>query len=391
MKILMLTPYLPYPLLSGGQTRSYNLLKNLAKKHQITLFSLIKSEERKYVDELKNCCFEVCVFPRPETPWTIKNIVRTGFSWYPFLVIRNLSNTQRKAIIQKLHTDRFDLIHAETFYVMPHIPKTTIPILLVEQTIEYQVYQHFVDTFPILPARLLLYLDVLKLKYWEQFFWKKANKVVAMSTSDRGQMHKLLPTLDVDIVPNGVDIQSFRKIKRSNNFRPTILYVGNFKWLQNREAVHLLITDVWPKIKKAIPQAQLWIVGRGQQEKIENDAIILDQQVDDIRTVYSKADVMVAPIKGRGGTRLKILEAMASGCPVVTTSTGIEGIEATHGKEVLVAESSDDLAKNVINLIKNQTLRREIIQRAMNLVEKKYDWIAITKKLDQIYQEVSSK
>ena len=140
----MLTPYLPYPPSSGGQVRSYNLIKNLAKDHDITLFSLIKNDgERKFIGELEKYCRKVRVFNRPAKPWTLKNILRTGFSRYPFLVIRNLSEEEKNAVKEELALEKYDLIHAETFYVMPHIPETEIPILLVDQTIEFQVYQHF--------------------------------------------------------------------------------------------------------------------------------------------------------------------------------------------------------------------------------------------------------
>ena len=134
MKILMLTPYLPFPLMSGGQTRSYNLIKNLSKKHEITLFSLIKDNaERKNIPKLLKFCKDVRVFNRPPKPWTLKNILRTGFSSYPFLVVRNLATKQSGAIEEELSSNKYDLIHAETFYVMPHIPITnTPPILLVE-------------------------------------------------------------------------------------------------------------------------------------------------------------------------------------------------------------------------------------------------------------------
>src|SRR3989338_5915543 len=110
MKVLMLTPYLPYPLLTGGQTRSYNLIKRLsALGRKITLFSLIKSEnERKYIAELEKFCVEVKVFKRSEKPWTINNILRTGLSTFPFLVIRNWAGGEKKAIEEKLRSENFD-------------------------------------------------------------------------------------------------------------------------------------------------------------------------------------------------------------------------------------------------------------------------------------------
>jgi len=204
MKILMLTPYLPYPPSSGGQVRSYNLIKNLAKTHQIILFSLIKyDEERRYVKELEKFCRKVRVFKRPEKPWTLRNILKTGFSFYPFLVIRNLSSEEKKAVKEELSKNGYDLIHAETFYVMPHLPDTTVPILLVEQTIEYQVYQHYGKTMKNLLLKPLLYVDVAKIKFWETRFWQKATKVIAVSDEDKQKMLNLIPNLNVGVVPNG--------------------------------------------------------------------------------------------------------------------------------------------------------------------------------------------
>ena len=162
----MLTPYLPYPLLTGGQTRSYNLIKRLSKLgHDITLFSLVKSDkEKKYVYELEKYCKEVRVFKRPGKPWTLTNIFKTGFSLFPFLVVRNWADGEKSAVGEKLKKENFDLIHAETFYVMPHIPETNIPIVLVDQTIEYKVYQHYVENYKFPLLKPLFYLDVAKLK-----------------------------------------------------------------------------------------------------------------------------------------------------------------------------------------------------------------------------------
>jgi len=120
MKILMLTPYLPYPLLSGGQIRTYNLLKILSQKHEITLFALIKEEsERQYLSELEKYCTKVKLFKRSKKPFTLKNILRTAISPYPFLVIRNYVSQVIGAVQAELASEHYDLIHAETFYMMP--------------------------------------------------------------------------------------------------------------------------------------------------------------------------------------------------------------------------------------------------------------------------------
>lgn len=395
MKVLMLTPYLPYPLLTGGQTRSFNLIKRLSSLgHEITLFCLIKNEdERKYVGNLEKFCKEVKVFIRTQNPWTLMNILRTGFSFYPFLVIRNWAKGEKDAIEKKLGMEEFDLIHAETFYVMPHIPKTSVPILLVEQTIEYLVYRHFADQFRIPLVKQLLYLDVFKMKFWELKYWKKAEKVVAMSEDDKKSMLHQLSDLDVSIIPNGVDSAFFGKKIKSRSKEQIILYLGNFTWLQNREAAEVLLKDVWPKIKHKLPHAKLWIIGKEAKGFFVNFAS-LDIRVDeviDVREVYQKASVLVAPIYGGGGTRYKNLESFASGLPVVTTSIGIRGTSAKDGVEVIIRDEPEKIAEAAVMLLTDTKLYESIAENARKMVRKKYDWDPIAKKLSRIYEDLGRK
>lgn len=392
MKLLMLTPYLPYPLLTGGQTRSYNLIKRLsALGHEITLFCLVKSnDERKYVGQLQKFCKEVQVFNRSEKPWTLRNILKTGFSFYPFLVIRNWAKGEKTAIEKKIKQEKFDLIHAETFYVMPHIPKTSIPILLVEQTIEYLVYRHFADGIKLPFLRLLLYLDVAKMKYWELKYWQRARSVVAMSEEDRATMMHQLQGLNVDIVPNGVDSEFFGKKITVKSKEHVILYLGNFTWLQNREAVSILMGKIWPIIKSKLPKAKLWIIGKDAQKffpKLSSSDIRVEE-VDDIRRVYQQASVLVAPIYGGGGTRYKNFEAFASGLPVVTTSIGIGGTEAVDGREIIIRDDPREIAKAAVELLTDSILYKKIAENAKKMVNAKYDWDPIAKKLSDIYEHL---
>lgn len=392
MKILMLTPYLPFPLMSGGQTRSYNLIKNLSKKHEITLFSLVKDDkERKYIPELEKFCKKVRVFNRPPKPWTLSNILRTGFSSYPFLVIRNLATKESAAIKDELSSSKYDLIHAETFYVMPHIPKTEVPILLVEQTVEYLVYKHYVEEQAPKILAPLLKIDVMKLKFWETYFWRHAKKVVAMSDSDRNQMKSLSPGLSIDIVPNGIDANYFLAKKKEEVSPPRVLYVGNFTWLQNIEAVEDLVNKVWPKIKKEVTEAKLWIVGMHMTGYIKNlmsKDIEVTEGIPDIRDAYRKSTVLVTPIRGPGGTRLKILEAMASALPVVTTTVGAEGLGVENGQEALITDNLEDLVKSAVRVLRNSKLAKELGDTGRKFVEKNYTWDVSAEKLDRIYGEI---
>lgn len=368
MKILMLTPYLPYPLLSGGQIRTYNLLKNLHKKHEITLFSLIKDEkEKQYLPQLKKFCKKVVLLKRTKNPWHPRNVLLAGLTAYPFLVTRNMPFHAEKIIKNELEIGKFDLIHAETFYMMPNIPKTKIPILLVEQTIEYLGYQSYVKKSKFWPLKPLLYIDIAKINYWEKLFWQKAQRLVTMSEEDKKFIQeKTNKKLDIDVVANGVDINFFEKINKDLPNNPTILFVGTFKWLPNVDAVTFLVKEIWPLILAKIPNAKLHIVGFSPTAKIKGfgkqESIQVSGEINDIRKAYSKAHVLLAPVRSGKGTRFKVLEAMATKTPVVATSLSVEGLEVKSGVHALVSNTAQDLAIQTIKLIKDKALQEKLAE-----------------------------
>lgn len=391
----MITPYMPYPLTSGGIIRTYNLLKNLSEKHEITLFAFIrKEEERKYIKDLKPFCKKITLFKRTGGPWHPRNLFLSMFTYYPLLVSIYLYREVRNAIIEELNNNKFDLIHAETFYVMPNIPKTDVPILLVEQTIEYLMYQNFVERARN-PFAKLLYFDVFKIRWWEQFYWRKADALATMSVDDKAFIIDKNGRKDIAVVANGVDPDHFSETVRTKNKQPTVLFVGNFKWLPNKEAIVFLVEKVWPLIKKEIKDAKLWIVGRDPIQKIRDFAklpdVVVDDSVEDIRDAFGGADVLLAPILNGKGTKYKVLEAMASLTPVVATPLGVEGIEAKNGQEVMVGETPKQLCDLTIKLLKNPGEAKKIALNARKLVEKSYSWKAISEDLDRIYQELGKK
>lgn len=397
MKILMLTSYLPYPPASGGQVRSYNLIKNLARKHEITLFSLIKEdEERKYIKELEKFCQKVRLFNRPAHPWTLANILRTGFSFYPFLVVRNFSKEEKKALEKELETEDYDLIHAENFYVMPHLPQTTVPILLTEQTIFSRVFQHYVKSLPwyLFLLKFFLMIDVWKLKYWESFYWRRVDFLAAVSEDDVSDIQTSIPGKKVYIIPNGVDFTLFSQQKYSKNKFPTVLFgVADFHWMQNKEGAKILLDEIWPIVKKRVKKTKLWIVGKIAPEALrayqgQKDVII--QEIDDSREAYQKSWVLVAPMRSGGGSRTKFFEAMASGLTIVTTPEGVEGVEAKDGEEIFIRDDLDNLARKTIELLENRKLAERVARKAKELAKKKYGWDKSAQKLDKVYQEVGS-
>lgn len=393
MKILMVSSYLPYPLYSGGQVRLYNLLKNLSKEHEITLICERRNNQTEDdIEEVKKICKRVITVERLKQ-WSIGNILKTGFSMDPFLIVGHTNEELRLAIRDELVRESYDLIHVETFYVYQNLPRVSIPVVLVEHNVEYLVYERFAKLAnPVLKPFFLL--DVLKLKKKELEAWKKADKLVAVSNAEK----RVMKRADIDVVPNGVDTNSFRF--RSSEEIPAekrILFIGDFKWLQNVDAAENILKHIWPRISLKLSESKekqnlkLWLVGRNIPTKIKNLAtgknIILDENnKNETNEIFRKAYVLLAPIRAGGGTSYKIIEAMASGTAVVTTNLGIEGLEAKNNIHVLASEHEDEMANLILDLVSDHSLYRKITLNARKLVEEKYDWKIIAEKLNEVYE-----
>ena len=154
---------------------------------------------------MKRYCKKVIVFKRGKT-WTFNNVLKTGFSLYPFLVTIYNSPKIKSILDKEIKSGGYDLVHGETFYVMPFLPKNNLPTVLVEQTIMSSIFSHHVQTEPRYWMRPFEWIDVQKIKFWERYYWKKAKRLAAMSEEDKNFIQKLEPKLKVDVVANGVDI-----------------------------------------------------------------------------------------------------------------------------------------------------------------------------------------
>ena len=392
MKILMVSSFLPFPLTSGGHIRLYNLIKNLSEKHSITLICEKRDNQTEEdLAQVENICEKV-ITVRRKKQWSIENILKTGFSSNPFLITGHTSEEMRLLIQDELVKMPYDLIHVETFYVYQNLPRVRIPVVLVEHNIEYLVYQRYAKLAnPVLKP--FLYVDVAKLKRKEEAAWRKADRLVAVSNIER----HLMKRPDIEVVPNGVDTEKFAF--RDYNQKPAerrVLFIGNFKWIQNRDALKFILEEVWPLVLEKMQKQnretllKLWVVGKELPQsfkKYQDKSIILDYgNKDDTWEIYAKAYMLLAPLRAAGGTSYKVLEAMASGTAVVTTSLGIEGLEAKNGMHMLSSEAPLELAEFVYNLYSDHSLYRKLTLSARKFVEENYDWRRIAKKLNEVYE-----
>lgn len=402
MRILIVSSFLPYPLHSGGHVRLYNLMKQLSKNHKLTLVCEKRDfQTEKDVIQVRKLCEEVYYVNRKKQ-WSSENIIKTGFSAYPFLLTGHTQPDMKEIIVSLLREKTFDLVHVETFYVMHNLPKTYLPVVLAEHNIEYEVYKKYVEKAPLF-IRPLLLADIAKIKFWENKFWKEAKKLVAVSEADKEEMGRE----DVVVVPNGVDLKNFKYSRKAGSRfagqqkEKRILFIGDFKWIQNKEAANWILDEIWPKIQSSIVNnklsinLKLWIVGKNIPENIKEQnggSIIIDENApDETSKIYQKSFILLAPITIGGGTSYKILESMASGVPVVTTEMGVRGLGAKHTKHALVGTTSTMLAQQAISLIENKKKYSQIQEEARKLIEEKYSWGKIAVILEKVYEDAIEK
>lgn len=388
----MVSSYLPFPLYSGGHIRLYNLIKNLSEEHDITLICEKRDYQTKEdIEEVEKICKKVITVKRRKQ-WSLDNVLKAGFSTEPFLVVGHTSEELKLTIKDELVRENYDLIHVETFYVYQNLPKVSIPVVLVEHNVEYLVYERYIkQANPLLKP--LFYLDVLKLKNKEQEAWKKADKLVAVSNIEK----RIMKRADTDVVPNGVDTESFkfRSFDKIPNEK-RVLFIGDFKWLQNRDALEFILKDIWPEVLTKMRESnknidlKLWVVGRNIpfsfKALVKDKSVIFDEKnKDETNAIFAKSYILLAPLRVAGGTSYKILEAMSSGVAVVTTNLGIEGLEAKNETQVLASENAFELSDLVSSLLVDPSLYKRLTLNARKLIEEKYDFKIISKKLNEVY------
>ena len=221
-----------------------------------------------------------------------------------------------------------------------------------------------------------------------------ADGVVAVSEADKAALQQLVPGLDVTVVPNAVDMEYYS----SADIRPaplsshSLVFTGKMDFRPNVDAVLWFCREVLPLVRSKMPDVRFYIVGRSPHRRVlrlaDAPAVTVTGYVDDVRSYIAGACVYVAPLRIGGGTRLKVLEAMAMSKPIVSTSLGCEGFEGlVPGRELLLADAPQEFAQQVIELLDDASRRKRLGRAARRFVEQRYDWRLIVPRLEQIYEK----
>jgi len=392
MRILWTMPYLPWPITSGGKARQYHLLRSMAERgHEITLLVQAKTPADAEVRAaLQPLVKELIVLPRrplkhPRSLWL------AAFSRLPLLTSVNGAApalAQRfEALLQQGGWDVVQVEHSYGFEPFEAaLTRHQQPFVLVEHNVESELGAATYGKWPAI-ARPLARYDQWRAKRWERHVLPQATQVVAVTESDAVKLAQL-GARRTHVVSNGVDIRGFAQVVPDATSQ-RVLFVGNYEYAPNVDAIEWALNEVWPRLWALQPQARFVVCGHAMPEawrqRWPDPRIEWRGYVDSLPAVQSQAAVFMAPLRFGGGSKLKVLEALAASLPVVSTTEGLSGLGVQAGVQALVADEAQAMAQAVSDLLANPERAGKLGQAARAHVAARFDWQACALQLEAAY------
>jgi sugar transferase (PEP-CTERM/EpsH1 system associated) len=396
MRILFITDYLPYPPISGDLLRVYNLTRRIAAQHLITLAVLLPtpgisngvSHLSKFCDRVETIDHQ---WPDPRT--CLPDLLKYFILGKP-VELRLLYSKKLVDVIAELTSQQdFDVVqieHSRMAFYVEAIQSRHIKTFLTFHNIAFEQFKQISRIAQKPTARLRTWLHSVMMRRWEPGYAERFNRCITVSEPDRNLLLAANPRLKIDVIPNGVDTEKYQALE-PNLDSPSIMFMGSMSYAPCVDAAIFFCNQVLPYIWQKDKQVQVWIIGADPLPEVialANDHVHVTGYVEDVLPYYRQASVCVVPLRAGGGTRLKILEAMSLGRPVVSTTVGCEGLEVVDEEQILIADDPRQFAEKTVQLLKDKTLYCHIADNARRLVTGKYDWDMIAQRQLDVYSEV---
>jgi glycosyltransferase involved in cell wall biosynthesis len=392
MNVLLLTQVLPYPPDSGPKVKTWNVLKYLAQRHEVTLVSFVRGDQSDDVCHLERYCRAVYTVPMRRGPW--RDLWHMALSFLrnePFMMVRDDRRAMRDLVARLASEMHFDVAHADQMNMAQYAARVPgARKILDAHNALWLLYRRLWQTMGPGPRKWLLGRDYRLLKRYEGWVCQEFDAVLAVSEEDEAALEEAAgQALDVAVIPIAVDTDEVKVVQREAEPRH-VLHIGTMYWPPNVDAMKWFIDHIYPLVRQQRPDVHLDVVGaRPPAELLAlNDAglgIHVTGYVADPTPYQRRAAVMVVPLLAGGGMRVKILNAMAEGIPIVSTTLGYEGIEATPGRDILVGDTPEAFAAEVLRVLDDPDLGRQLAANGRRLIEEKYSYRYACRPLDEVY------
>jgi sugar transferase (PEP-CTERM/EpsH1 system associated) len=404
LRLLYFAPHQAWPINTGGRLRNYQLARQLGARCSVTFAEMRSSREQWCKPPEQSGFANVITLDKGRT-YSPSKIIRGLAGPIPLTVLNCWSRRMASKLADAFRSYQFDSVQIEGVHLMEYLPiihKTlgTRGIVIDWHNIESELMWRYAGT-PLNPFKKLAAKRTAKLI--ERAEDRLLDTCATHTVTSERERQKLLarrPGANITVIPNGVDASYYSPRESSRisgqnvryHSKHTIVFVGSMDYHANIDAVIWFSRTAWPEIAQKYPDFHFTIVGRDPAtvvRSLASDRIHVTGTVDDVRPFYSSAVVAVVPIRSGGGTRLKILEAMAAGVPVVSTRLGAEGIDVEHDNHILFADSVTEMTAAIVRIISSPETRNRLTAAARALVVNRYDWSAIGKKLYRIHSDLA--
>lgn len=400
-QILMLTPQLPYPPHQGTSLRNFHMMRALAQHHRVVLLSFAEPDRSQELEPLRSISRVLPPIPIPSRTSTdrIRQLITTN---EPDVAQRLRSKTFLAAIAETLHTERYDAVQFEGIELaaymrdvrqLAHGLRLVLDCHNAETELQRRARRSDLRQPTRWPAAIYSALQVNRLARFEGRAISDADAVIAVSETDRGYLQQLRVAREkaISVVPNTIDISEYEWMEPiAPEMRYDLVFTGKMDYRPNTDGVLWFAKSVWPLICQRRPGTTWAIVGQRPHPQLEGlrdvEGITLTGHVPNVQPYLAGASVYIMPLRIGSGTRLKLLEAMASGKPVVSTRLGAEGFDVKHQKNILLADSPDELEETILGLLDSPT-QQVALGKAARAFAAQYDWRNIIPLLDVVYPQ----
>lgn len=391
MHVLFIAPTLPIPT-SGGRTRLFNLVKQIAQRHEVSVLCFIQPGEESMLPQVSPFCRRLVTVPfagpPPQGAWRNRLLgwMRILFDRLPRYARTFPVERMRQPLRTLLQLETFDVVVLQDMYVVELASELAgLPRVLGKENVESEIASRAMAGSCCPVHRLRDWLIWRKLLAYERRWVRRFAVCTAVSETDAGLLKAMSPKTEVLVVPNGVDCAHFAPPPGERS-AGRLLFFGVLDYAANQHGLAWFCEQVLPRVRRVHPDATLEICGLHQSLAVtalaKAPGVQLTGFVPDIRPKLWQSRASVVPLHYGGGTRLKILEALAAGCPVVSTSAGAEGLDLERGEHLLIADSPEEFARCLTDLLSNDGLCQRLSEAGRGAVARRYDWSGIACSLE---------
>lgn len=387
MKILFLSPYIPYPPDNGGRQRVLGLLREAARHNEVHLLSLC-DEGGQCPPEIADLCHHVELFPYPALPPTTRR--RQMLRLRPRLLQAHYSLRMQRRVTAMLAEGNFDLVHAEELVMSRYLmnEERLPPVILSRQKIDLAFEGNVMRACRWGREKVHRAAETLKVYWLEREVISRPWRHMLLTEDDAKLVRRLNPSLKTSVLRNGIDVDFFRPQPPAE--RPVVSFIGAMWYEPNVDAMCYFFDEIYQYLIKRVDGLRIYIVGHKPVDRIEAlrrfPGVTVTGSVPDVRPYLAASALSVAPIRIGGGERTKILEAMAMGIPTVSTSIGAEGLSCTDGENISIADEPEKFAERIQQLLTDRDLRRRMSIAGREFVERSRSWPQLGQELQAIYE-----